>query len=115
VAESNNVEVDGFVHGQAYCRACMFRPWLEKGDGFMLEGVPSADLQRLAYARPTIGPSFAEGSDLSGVEVMMLWGAVVASDIPVHREINADAAGCFNRPSVDEVFQTQARIRIGTA
>jgi hypothetical protein len=72
--------------------ACPARGW-KKGDGFMLEEVPSADLRRLyTHARPTIYPSFAEGSDLVGVEVMISWGAVVASDIPVHREVNAEAA-----------------------
>ena len=94
----------------------MFRSWFEKGDGSMLEDAPSAELRRLyTHACPTICLSFAGGSDLSGVEVMMSWGAVVASDIPVHRAINADAAEYFNRPSVDELFQTQARIRIRTA
>ena len=95
--------------------ACSARGW-KKGDGFMLEDVPSAELRRLyTHARPTICPSFAEGSDLVGVEVMMSWGAVVASDIPVHREVNAEAAEYFNRPSLDEFFQMQARTRIRSA
>jgi glycosyltransferase involved in cell wall biosynthesis len=79
-----------------------FRPWMERGDVFLVEDVPSADL-RLMYkhARATICPSFGEGFDFSGVEAMKSGGVVVASDIPVHREIYADAAEFFNPYSVD--------------
>jgi glycosyltransferase involved in cell wall biosynthesis len=81
-----------------------FRPWLERGDAFMLEDVPSSELRLLyKHARATICPSFAEGFDLSGVEAMMSGGAVVASDIAVHREIFAGAAEYFNPYSVDDL------------
>ena len=81
-----------------------FRPWLERGDAFMLEDVPSPELRLLyKHARATICPSFAEGFDLSGVEAMMSGGVVVASDIPVHREIYADAAQYFNPYSIDDL------------
>jgi glycosyltransferase involved in cell wall biosynthesis len=81
-----------------------FHPWLKRGEAFMLEDVPSPELRLLyKHARATICPSFAEGFDLSGVEAMMSGGAVVASDIPVHREIYADAAEYFNPYSVDDL------------
>ena len=78
-----------------------FRPWMERGDAFLVENVPSADLRLLyKHARATVCPSFGEGFDFSGVEAMMSGGAVVASDIPVHREIYADAAEFCNPYSV---------------
>ena len=60
-----------------------FLPWLERGEVFMLEEVPSAELRLLyKHARAVVCPSFAEGFDLSGVEAMSSGGVVVASDIP---------------------------------
>jgi glycosyltransferase involved in cell wall biosynthesis len=80
-----------------------FRPWMERGDAFLVENVPSADLRLLyKHARATICPSFGEGFDFSGVEAMKSGGAVVASDIAVHREIYADAAEYFNPYSVGD-------------
>jgi hypothetical protein len=73
-----------------------FRPWIEKGAVHMLENVPSAELRLLyKHARATVCPSVAEGFDYSGVEAMRCGGVVVASDIPVHREIYDDAAIYF--------------------
>jgi len=73
-----------------------FRPWIEKGLVHMLEKVPSPELRLLyKHARATICPSVAEGFDYAGVEAMRCGGIVVASDIPVHREIYADAAVYF--------------------
>jgi hypothetical protein len=80
-----------------------FRPWMERGDIFLVEDVPSADLRLLyKHARATICPSFGEGFDFSGVEAMKSGGAVIASDIAVHREIYADAAEFFNPYSVGD-------------
>jgi glycosyltransferase involved in cell wall biosynthesis len=74
-----------------------FRPWMERGDVYLVEDVPSPDLRLLyKHARATICPSFGEGFDLPGVEAMKSGGAVVASDIAVHREIYADAAEYCN-------------------
>jgi glycosyltransferase involved in cell wall biosynthesis len=80
------------------------RPWMERGDVFFLEGVPSSDLRLLyKHARATVCPSFGEGFDFSGVEAMRSGGAVVASDIPVHREIYDDAAEYCNPYSAEDV------------
>jgi len=74
-----------------------FRPWIERGQLFVLEDVPSPELRVLyKHARATVCPSFGEGFDFSGVEAMRCGGAVVASDIAVHREIYADAAEYFS-------------------
>jgi len=74
-----------------------FRPWMERGDVFLVEDVPSPDLRLLyKHALATIFPSLGEGFDFSGVEAMKSGGVVIASDIPVHREVYADAAQFFN-------------------
>ncbi|MBV7255719.1 glycosyltransferase family 4 protein [Pacificimonas sp. WHA3] len=72
-------------------------PWLERGDAFLLNNVPAADLRCLyANARATVCPSYGEGFDYSGVEAMASGGVTVASDIPVHREVYGDAALFFD-------------------
>jgi glycosyltransferase involved in cell wall biosynthesis len=82
-----------------------FRPWLERGDAFLLEDVLSAELRVLyGHARATVCPSFGEGFDFSGVEAMKSGSPVVASDIPVHREVYADAAEFFNPYSTDALY-----------
>jgi glycosyltransferase involved in cell wall biosynthesis len=81
-----------------------FRPWMERGDVFLLEDVPAADLRLLyKHAVATICPSFGEGFDYSGAEAMQSGGVVAASDIPVHREIYADAAEYFNPYSTTDL------------
>jgi glycosyltransferase involved in cell wall biosynthesis len=72
-------------------------PWIQQGEVLLLRNVAAQDLRRLyKHARATVCPSFGEGFDFSGVEAMKSGGAVVASDIPVHREVCADAAEYFN-------------------
>ena len=79
-----------------------FRLWLDRGDAFLLEDVPATELRVLySQARATVCPSLGEGFDFSGVEAMRSGSPVVASDIPVHREIFSDAAEYFNPYSVD--------------
>jgi hypothetical protein len=81
-----------------------FRPWLERGEAFLLEDVPASELRVLyRHARATICPSLGEGFDFSGVEAMKSGGAVVASNIPVHHEIYADAAEYFNPYAVEDL------------
>jgi glycosyltransferase involved in cell wall biosynthesis len=83
-----------------------FRPWMERGDIFLVSDVPSPDLRLLyKHALATICPSFGEGFDFSGVEAMKSGGAVIASDIPVHREVYADAAEYFNPYSGGELMR----------
>jgi glycosyltransferase involved in cell wall biosynthesis len=90
-------------HHKQIVRKC--RPWLERGDAFLLEDVLSAELRVLyGHARATVCPSFGEGFDFSGVEAMKSGCPVVASDIPVHREVYADAAEFFNPYSIDALF-----------
>lgn len=82
------------------------RPWLDRSEAYCLVDVPSPDLRLLyKHARVTVCPSFAEGFDLSGVEAMASGGIVVASNLPVHREVFADAAVYFNPYSADELMR----------
>jgi len=81
-----------------------FQPWLERGEAFLLEDVLATELRVMySHARATVCPSFGEGFDFSGVEAMKCGNPVVASDIPVHREVYADAAEFFNPYSVDSM------------
>jgi glycosyltransferase involved in cell wall biosynthesis len=83
-----------------------FRPWMERGDVLLLADLPSAELRLLyKHARATVCPSYGEGFDFSGVEAMKSGGVVVASDIPVHREVYVDAAEFFNPYSVEALKQ----------
>lgn len=68
-------------------------PWVGRGSVHLLEDVPAEELRLLyQHAAATVCPSFGEGFDFSGVEAMCCGSPVVASDIPVHRDIYADAA-----------------------
>lgn len=81
-----------------------FLPWMERGQLFVLEDVPSPELRVLyKHARATVCPSFGEGFDFSGVEAMRCGGAVVASRIPVHEEVYANAAEYFSPYSTAEL------------
>ncbi len=74
-----------------------FKSWIDRGELFMLNAVPAPDLRVLyRHAVATVCPSLGEGFDFSGVESMRSGGRVIASDIPVHREIYDDAAEYFN-------------------
>lgn len=74
-----------------------FRPWIDRGDLFMLNAVPAPDLRVLyRHALATVCPSLGEGFDFSGVESMASGGITIASDIPVHREVYDDAAEYFD-------------------
>jgi len=88
-----------------------FRPWLERGDAFLLKDVAPAELRLLyKHARATVCPSFGEGFGLSGVEAMACGGLVVASNIPAHREVYGDAAEYFNPYSADDMSLTLRRV-----
>jgi glycosyltransferase involved in cell wall biosynthesis len=80
------------------------RQGLDQGAVFLLSGVPAAELRVLyKHAAITVCPSLAEGFDYSGVEAMRSGGVVVASDIPVHREVYGDAAEYFAPHSSDSL------------
>jgi glycosyltransferase involved in cell wall biosynthesis len=86
-------------------------PWLERGDVILLSDVLASELRLLyRHARATVCPSFGEGFDYSGVEAMKSGGAVVASDIPVHREIYGDAAEYFNPYSIEQLGNAIERV-----
>ena len=73
------------------------RTWMDQGEIFVLSNVPANDLRALyRHAAATVCPSLAEGFGFSGIESMRSGGMVIASDIPVHREIYADAAENFD-------------------
>lgn len=74
-----------------------FRPWIDRGELFVLNAVPAPDLRVLyRHATATVCPSLGEGFDFSGIEAMCSGGVVLASDIPVHREVYADASEFFD-------------------
>jgi glycosyltransferase involved in cell wall biosynthesis len=88
-----------------------FRTWMKRSELFLLEDVPASELRVLyRHARATVCPSFGEGFDFSGVEAMKSGGAVVASDIPVHREVYADAANYFNPYSVQDLSRAISEV-----
>lgn len=69
---------------------------IDQGAVFLLNNVPADELRILyRHAKATICPSLAEGFDFSGIEAMCSGGIVIASDIPVHKEIYAHAAEYF--------------------
>jgi glycosyltransferase involved in cell wall biosynthesis len=87
------------------------RPWVERGDVQTLADVPSAELRVLyRHAQATVCPSFGEGFDFSGVEAMRCGGAVVASDIPVHRDVYGDAAEYFNPYDTTQLVQAIVQV-----
>ena len=84
-----------------------FRAAIDQGDAFFLNNVPAADLRVLyRHALVTVCPSLAEGFDFAGIEAMRSGGLVAASDIPVHREVYADAAEYFNPYSTTRLVDT---------
>jgi glycosyltransferase involved in cell wall biosynthesis len=88
-----------------------FRPWMDRGEAFLLEDVPFADLRLLyKHARATVCPSFGEGFDFSGVEAMKSGGTVVASDIPAHREVYVDAAEYCNPYSTADIVRAIVKV-----
>jgi glycosyltransferase involved in cell wall biosynthesis len=86
-------------------------PWLREGSLHLLSDVPSEDLRLLyRHAVATVCPSVAEGFDYSGVEAMRSGGVVLASDIPVHREVFGDGALYFMPYSGSELAAAVAEI-----
>jgi len=91
-----------------------FRPWIERGQLFMLSAVPAPDLRVLyQHAAATVCPSLGEGFDFSGVEAMRSGGVVIASDIAVHREVYGDAAVYFDPYSTAELVAALKQLLYG--
>ena len=83
-----------------------FKPWLIQGELYHLSNVPVSELRVLyQYASATICPSIAEGFDYSGIEAMCCKSLVLASDIPVHKEIYGEAALYFDAYDVDQTVE----------
>lgn len=86
-------------------------PWARRGELFHLENVPARELQALyRHAALTVCPSLFEGFDYPGVEAMRCGCPVAASDIPVHREVYADAADYFDPYDIDAAAEVLARM-----
>jgi glycosyltransferase involved in cell wall biosynthesis len=78
-----------------------FKPWMERGELFVLEDVPAPDLRVLyRHAACTVCPSFGEGFDFSGVEALRCGGRIAASHIAVHQEVYGVAATYFSPYSI---------------
>lgn len=91
-------------------------PWLERGGLHLLEDVPAQELRLLyRHARCVVCPSFYEGFDFSGVEAMRSGGVVLASDIPVHRDVYGAGSAYFNPYSVEDLEQALAQLISPTA
>jgi glycosyltransferase involved in cell wall biosynthesis len=89
----------------------VLQPWLDRGDAYLLEGVPADELRLLyRHAQATVCPSYAEGFGYAGVEAMRCGGVVVASDLPVHREVYGDAAEYFNPYSAQEAARVIGKL-----
>jgi glycosyltransferase involved in cell wall biosynthesis len=88
-----------------------YKSWIDRGQLFMLNGVPAPDLRVLyRHATATVCPSLGEGFDFSGVEAMRSGGVVIASDIAVHREIYTDAAEFFNPYSTASLVESLKKV-----
>ena len=84
-----------------------FAPWRATGAAAHLTGVPTRELAALyAHAALTVCPSIYEGFDYPGVEALRCGGAVLASDIPVHREVLGEAAAYY--PPYDDAACARA-------
>jgi glycosyltransferase involved in cell wall biosynthesis len=88
-----------------------FKPWLARGQLFVLEDVPAPELRLLySHARATVCPSFGEGFDFSGVEAMRCGSPVIASEIAAHREVYRDAAEYCSPYSVADLAEAIGRV-----
>ena len=98
----------GWDHGPIVDR---FAPWLSRGEVQMLSDVPASELRLLYHhAAATVCPSYGEGFDFSGVEAMRCGGAVVASEIQVHRDVYRDAAEYFSTYSPHSLAAALVRV-----
>jgi len=91
----------GWGRGEALKR---LRQPISDRRAFHLTQLSTEELRSIySNAEIVVCPSVAEGFDLSGAEAMMCGAPVIASDIPVHREVYADAADYFDPYVIDEI------------
>lgn len=89
----------------------LFKPWIDRGQVFILNAVPANQLRGLyRHASATICPSVGEGFDYSGIESMRCGGITIASDIPVHREVYGNAAEYFDPYDEADLLETLRRV-----
>ncbi len=70
------------------------------------ENISDKDLAALySNARATVVPSLMEGFSLTCVEALSCGGVVIASDIPVHREVCGDTAMYCNASDINDIKQ----------
>jgi len=87
------------------------KKWTARGALFHLARVPLSALRKLySGALVVVCPSVSEGFDFSGIEAMRCGTPVLASDIPTHRAVYADAADYFSPYSVSELTQLLLRV-----
>jgi glycosyltransferase involved in cell wall biosynthesis len=87
------------------------KPWTASGDVIHLQNVPANELRVLyKHASATICPSSGEGFGYTGIECMTAGGAVVASDIPIHREIYGSAAAYAGLHNADDMASSIQRV-----
>jgi glycosyltransferase involved in cell wall biosynthesis len=80
------------------------QPLVDRGDVYLVENLSTAELQLLyRNAKATICASFSEGFNFTGIEAMACRSPVLASDIPVHKEVFDDGAFYFSPYSVSEL------------
>lgn len=91
-------------------------PWIEEGSLFLLQNIPAESLRLLfRQAIVTVCPSTGEGFDFSGIEAMRCGGVVAASDIPVHREVYAQATEYFDPYDTESLVETLRMLIYGEA
>lgn len=84
---------------------------LASGAAHLLEQVPAEDLRLLyRHAQATVCPSLDEGFGYAGAEALRCGGVVVASDLPVHREVYGDAAAYYSPNIADALAAVLARL-----
>lgn len=102
-----NLILVGSIGWSTAAMEAAFEPWLERGGLHLLHRVPADELSLLyRHATATVCPSVSEGFDFPGVEAMRCGGVVVASDIPVHRDVFMDGCEYF------ETYSEEALARV---
>jgi glycosyltransferase involved in cell wall biosynthesis len=84
---------------------------LASGAAHLLEQVPAEELRLLyRHAFATVCPSLDEGFGYAGAEALRCGGVVVASDLPVHREVYGAAAAYYTPNTADALAAVLARL-----